>query len=531
MSPGSPVRALLARLSPKVRVMMLVSVLLGGAARVSVVLAAVSVVDGRVAEATAFGVLTVLSFAVTRVIRTVVSTASECDLYRSVTRSWLSADVLSVPVTDPARALFEGAHRALSLVSEGIPALVSDAAALLVIAPILTSVLPPRALFLALVGAAALLLCFASVRSVYARLSERVASARQHVVDLVLTSIEGRLELVMRGGEAPHMEKLEAGLGAYRRVARRAAVFGALLGRAPIAAGVAMITAVVLFDGAARETVASVLVGQSLILAACVQPLLGAVLGANEIVRSRAELEPLLGVLDAPPRPELGRAGAPPPPLPTEIRVERATFRYGPEGPPALRAVDVAWAPSSPLVLVGPNGAGKSTMLYLLGGVRAPDEGVVRAAGQDLRALELRAFRENIAYLPQRPYLGEPHGSVRAAMLQAAPEAEDAAMLAVLARVGVLDALAARARDPLAVRVGELSAGQRQRVALARILLQDARMVLLDEPDANLDRAGVALVSDVLRELTAAGIMVAVAAHTPELTEGAVTRVLLERAT
>lgn len=529
MSRGSPVRTLLARLSPRVRAMMLASAFLGAVARVSVVLAAVSVVDGRVAEATTLGVVSVLSFAATRVIRTAVSTSSECDLYRAVTRSWISTDVLSVPVTDPSRAVFEGSHQALSLVADGIPALASDVAALLVIAPILSSVLPSRALVLALLGAVAVLICLASVRSLYARLSERVASARQHVVDLVLTSIEGRLELVMRGGEAAHLAKLEAGLAAYRRVARRSAVFGALLGRAPIAAGVVMIAAVVLFDGAARETVASVLVGQSVILAACVPPLLGVVLGANEIVRSRAQLEPLLGLLDSRPRADVGRGGAVPPSLPAEIRVEGATFRYEPKGQLVLRDVNVAWASSSPLVLVGPNGAGKSTMLYLLGGLRPPNDGVVRAAGHDLQSLDLGAFRENIAYLPQRPYLGEPHGSVREAMLQAVETADDAAMTAVLARTGVLDALAARAGDPLEVRVGELSAGQRQRVALARILLQDARMVLLDEPDANLDRAGVALVSDVLRELASAGVMVAVAAHTPELTEGSVTRVTLER--
>ena len=63
------------------------------------------------------------------------------------------------------------------------------------------------------------------------------------------------------------------------------------------------------------------------------------------------------------------------------------------------------------------------------------------------------------------------------------------------------------------MRIGELSAGQRQRVALARIFLQDAPIVLLDEPDANLDREGVRLVASLVTELVAAGKMVAIAAH------------------
>jgi ATP-binding cassette subfamily C protein CydD len=71
-------------------------------------------------------------------------------------------------------------------------------------------------------------------------------------------------------------------------------------------------------------------------------------------------------------------------------------------------------------------------------------------------------------------------------------------------------------RDPLKVRVDTLSVGERQRIALARLLSRDASLFVLDEPDANLDRAGIALVADVLREL-ARDHGVIFAAHTPEL--------------
>src|SRR5262249_48700771 len=86
-----------------------------------------------------------------------------------------------------------------------------------------------------------------------------------------------------------------------------------------------------------------------------------------------------------------------------------------------------------------------------------------------------------------------------------------------LARTGVFDALRTHSDDPLSTPIGELSSGQRQRVALARMLLQDARMVLLDEPDANLDREGVALVASLVTSLCDSGKRVAGAAHPPGL--------------
>jgi ATP-binding cassette subfamily C protein CydD len=94
--------------------------------------------------------------------------------------------------------------------------------------------------------------------------------------------------------------------------------------------------------------------------------------------------------------------------------------------------------------------------------------------------------------------------------------ARDDRILAALDRVGLLPVLRRAGGDPLAVRVDSLSVGERQRVALARIVCREASLFLLDEPDANLDRAGIVLVAELLRELAGRG-MVAFAAHTPEL--------------
>jgi ABC-type transport system involved in cytochrome bd biosynthesis fused ATPase/permease subunit len=91
-------------------------------------------------------------------------------------------------------------------------------------------------------------------------------------------------------------------------------------------------------------------------------------------------------------------------------------------------------------------------------------------------------------------------------------------MVAALERVAVLPALLRAGSDPLAVPVDTLSIGQRQRIALARALCRDASLYLLDEPDANLDRAGILLVAEMVRELAKAHWVI-LAAHTPELLE------------
>ncbi len=116
---------------------------------------------------------------------------------------------------------------------------------------------------------------------------------------------------------------------------------------------------------------------------------------------------------------------------------------------------------------------------------------------------------------------------MRRAIRWLAPEADDAHILAALERVGVAPSLRRAGGDPLEVRVDALSMGQRQRVALARLLCRDADLVILDEPDANLDRAGILLVAGILREL-ARDRTVVFAAHTPELLDVAERTVTLD---
>jgi ATP-binding cassette subfamily C protein CydD len=150
--------------------------------------------------------------------------------------------------------------------------------------------------------------------------------------------------------------------------------------------------------------------------------------------------------------------------------------------------VSLAIAPGDRITVTGPNGAGKSTLLALLLRFAEPAAGTIEAGGVPLAEVDLAAWRAQIAWVPQRPHLfagtvagnialGQP-GASRAAIEHAAALADAAEFIA---------ALPAGLDTELGERALRLSAGQRQRIALARAFLRDVPLLLLDEPTAHLD--------------------------------------------
>ncbi|MGW5253700.1 thiol reductant ABC exporter subunit CydD [Streptomyces sp. NPDC004012] len=200
-----------------------------------------------------------------------------------------------------------------------------------------------------------------------------------------------------------------------------------------------------------------------------------------------------------------------------EIAFEGLTVRYPGRSSDAVSTVSLTVAPGETVALVGPSGAGKSTLLNVLLGFVTPTEGRVRVGGVDLATADLEEWRARIAWVPQRPHLYA--GTIAENVRLARPGADDAAVRGALEDAGALefvDLLPAGTDTLLGEDGAGLSAGQRQRLALARAFLADRPVLLLDEPTASLDGATEAEVVAAVRRL-AADRTVLLVVHRPAL--------------
>ncbi|MGW9041338.1 thiol reductant ABC exporter subunit CydD [Streptomyces lydicus] len=226
-----------------------------------------------------------------------------------------------------------------------------------------------------------------------------------------------------------------------------------------------------------------------------------------------AAAEEVFAVLEAP----LPAAGTAPAPDGTALAVEDLVVRHPGRSADSLPATSFEVRPGETVALVGPSGAGKSTLLNVLLGFTAPSEGRALVDGRDIASLSPDSWRQRIAWVPQHPHLFA--GTLDENVRLARPDATDAEVRAALADAGALEFVDALP-DGTATRLGEagagLSAGQRQRLALARAFLADRPILLLDEPTANLDGETEEAVVAAVRRL-AAGRTVLLVVHRPAL--------------
>ena len=228
----------------------------------------------------------------------------------------------------------------------------------------------------------------------------------------------------------------------------------------------------------------------------------------------------LFAILDAPAPyvPVVSRAtGNREVPRPPAIALDGVSYQYPQRDRRALDDVTFAIPAGGRLTIVGPSGAGKSTLAGLLLRFLEPEDGRILVGGVDLADLELGAWRAAVGYVPQSPRLF--HGTIADNLRLARPAATTRELQDAL-RLSGADEFIADLPSGLDTSVGEggtrLSGGQRQRLAIARALLRDPGVLLLDEPTAHLDTTGEETIVALLDRLAGAQTIVAIS-HRPRL--------------
>jgi ATP-binding cassette, subfamily B, bacterial len=185
------------------------------------------------------------------------------------------------------------------------------------------------------------------------------------------------------------------------------------------------------------------------------------------------------------------------------IEFSGVRFAYQPDTPEALSGVTLVIEPGETVALVGRTGAGKSTVVKLISRFYDVSDGALLVDGVDVRDYDLAAYRHRLGVIPQEAYLFP--GTVRDAIAYGRPDATDADVEAAARTVGahaMIASLTDGYHHPVAARGGNLSAGQRQLLALARAELVDPDILLMDEATAALDLATEAEVTRALDRLT-----------------------------
>jgi thiol reductant ABC exporter CydD subunit len=241
-------------------------------------------------------------------------------------------------------------------------------------------------------------------------------------------------------------------------------------------------------------------------------------LGANYHASAEgiAAAEQVFEVLESPLPPRGTRTDFPDPSV-AGLEVEDLTVTYPGRADPALDGVSLSVAPGEILALVGPSGCGKSTLLSVLLGLASAERGTVRVGDVDISEIDPDAWRARLAWVPQRPHLFK--DTIAQNVRLGRTGASDEEVWAAICDAGLKEAVL-RLPDGLDTVLGDrgagLSAGERQRVGLARAFLRNAPLLLLDEPTANLDAHTERDVLQAIRRL-ARGRTVVLVAHRPAL--------------
>jgi thiol reductant ABC exporter CydC subunit len=337
------------------------------------------------------------------------------------------------------------------------------------------------------------------------RQSGRIAAERGKLAAEVLDAMSGSRELIAYGAMDRALDSVAAQSALVRRLERSSArVAGVGGGLATAVQGLCVVGVLIL---AVRASQAGTLGTTGLAVVvftamAAFDAVAALPTAAQQVSGVAASGRRLLDVFDQRPvlTEPIAPASLPAEHAPLDVRVRGLAVRYPGSDRNALQGVDLDLPPGGRLAVVGGSGAGKSTLVAALLRLVAPTEGTVTVGGLDVANLSSEDVRTVIGGCLQDAYVFDT--SVRENLLIGRREATDADLVSTLARVGLADWLQ-QLPNGLDTAVGrngaKLSGGQRQRLSVARTLLADRAVLLLDEPTAGLDPVNArALLKDVL---------------------------------
>jgi PrtD family type I secretion system ABC transporter len=199
------------------------------------------------------------------------------------------------------------------------------------------------------------------------------------------------------------------------------------------------------------------------------------------------------------------------------LEVERVIFTAAAQRPPLIKGVAFTLEPGESLGVIGPSASGKTTLIRLILGIWKPQSGVIRLDGADIARWDRDALGQHVGYLPQDVEL---FGGTVAENIARLGDVNSMKVVEA-ARLAHAHEMILRLPDGYETQIGDagaiLSGGQRQRIAFARALYGNPRLVVLDEPNANLDAQGEAALAAALVELKAAGVTTIMVGHRPAL--------------
>lgn len=350
------------------------------------------------------------------------------------------------------------------------------------------------------------------------RLQRSMAGASQRMVEFA------QAQSVLRAfnGEGGGTRWLEQALGRQRasgaQSIRLAALSGVLNGWAVQAVFAALLVAGALWlderlggvaaQGMGMEAAIPVIVA---LLLACrhVDPLLEVAGYADSLRAARVQLDAVRDILAVQPLPE---PAVPQAPRDASVELRDVVFRYAPGQPEVLRGLSLRVEPGSMTALVGASGSGKSSVLRLIARFFDVQQGSVLVGGIDVRQIAGERLSGQISQIFQDSYLFQ--GSIADNIRMGRPQASDAEVMEAARQAGVAEIIE-RLPQGLDTPVGEggarLSGGERQRIAIARALIKDAPILLVDEATAALDAENQAAIAQALARLRGRRTLIVIA--------------------